>query len=236
MAAKTLKVSNSPHYGRIREVKTLTEAIIVLGFKAVRSIVIATSMHGMHHGGTDPDSHIHKLWRHALSTALAARLIADQVAFPDKEEAFIAGLLHDIGKLALLEKVPEVYTEIIAEVEKTASRFDAVEAEILQFDHCDVASLMLDKWAIPQMLAQAVTNHHKLPPQTNGDQLSLAHIVNLASHMAKSLNVGFADYRVDLLANLESARLTELDQKSFEWLSQELATLYESEIQSYRAD
>ena len=105
LTVKVLKLSNSPYYGRRTEVETLNEAIIVLGFSAVRSLVVAASSHGMFVSDNSDDAGC-KLWRHSLSTAIAGRQIAGKVGYRDSEEVFIAALLHDVGKLVMLEKLP----------------------------------------------------------------------------------------------------------------------------------
>jgi len=96
LTAKVLKLSNSPHYGRRKEVETLNEAIIVLGLGAVRSLIVAASSHSMFVSDNSDDAGC-KLWRHSLSTAIAGRLIAGQIGDRDSEEVFIAALMHDVA-------------------------------------------------------------------------------------------------------------------------------------------
>ena len=117
LTARVLKLSNSPYYGRTKGVTSLDDAIFLLGFFTVRSMVIATSAHQIYKGGGESDS-TSKLWRHSLSTAVACRQIAKRIKHPDKDEIFIAGLLHDIGKLVMLDKLKDRYRDIVAEVEE----------------------------------------------------------------------------------------------------------------------
>jgi len=125
LTAKVLKLSNSSFYGRAKEVRTLNEAIIILGFMTLHSLIIATSTQTLYQKAGD-DGVSGKLWEHAFAVALASRLVAQAVHFPFVEEAFIGGLLHDIGKLVLMQKTPEEYRRIIAEVEKTRGSFSGV--------------------------------------------------------------------------------------------------------------
>jgi len=204
LVAKVLKLSNSPHYGRAKEVQTLQEAVLVLGFNAVRSLVLASSAHSMYTDSKTGDMG-YKLWLHSLSTAIASRQIAEHINHPDKEEAFIAGLLHDIGKLILIQKAGDWYEWIVKEVESEGKSFRRVESRVLSFNHCDVGSLLLTQWSFPNNLIQAVDKHHRPPVFGRGETPPLAQIVNLANYMAKNMGVGFEDQHVHNLSELKSA-------------------------------
>ncbi len=232
LVAKVLKISNSPYYGRASEVTTLHEAITVMGFLSIRSIVVAASSHGMY-DTTDPDGPENKLWRHSLSTAIAARKIAEHIKHPEKEEAFIAALMHDIGKLVLLEKVPDWYRRVIESVEAEGLPFFEMERRLFRFDHCDVASLLLDQWSFPKHLVRAIAKHHNPPSFARGGPVPIAHVVNLANAMAKQLKVGFdGDWEEDI-SGLESARLLKIDEKSLSEILTEVEGNYREEIRIF---
>jgi len=229
LTAKVLKLSNSSFYGRSKDVKTLQEAILILGFFTVRSLVIATSAHSMYME-EDTDGSKGKLWRHSLSAAVAAREIASRTKHPDKEEVFIATLLHDIGKLVLLQKMPVKYAEIVARVEKDRRSFVDEETETLGFTHCDVAALLLDKWSFPTSMITAIQFHHTLPEIEQGQPVPIACIVNLGNHIAKTINVGFDDHQVEELADLPSAQALSLDEDDIAEIAEDFEQHYKSEL------
>jgi len=230
LTAKVLKLSNSPYYGRRKEVETLNEAIMVLGFAAVRSLVVAASSHGMFVSDDSNDAGC-KLWRHSLSTAIAGRQIAARIGHRDSEEVFIAALMHDVGKLVILEKLPDWYARIIEEVELNHDSFRRVESRVLRFNHCDVAAVLLDGWSFPRNLISAISSHHRPSSIQGGDAvISTAQIVNLANYMAKDLGVGFDDKRVDRLSKLKSAQIMQLDDDALGELFEELREQYQIEI------
>jgi len=229
LTAKVLKLSNSSFYGRSKDVKTLQEAILILGFFTVRSLVIATSAHSMYME-KDTDGSRTKLWRHSLSAAVAAREIARRTKHPNKEEIFISTLLHDIGKLVLLQKMPVKYAEIVAQVEKDKLSFVETENEMLGFTHCDVAAILLDKWSFPASMIASIQFHHSLPNIEQDQPVPIAYTVNLGNHIAKTINVGFDDYRVEELAGLRSAQVLDLDEEAIAEIVESFEKHYNSEM------
>jgi putative nucleotidyltransferase with HDIG domain len=236
LTAKVLKLSNSPYYGRRKEVETLNEAIMVLGFGAVRSLVVAASSHGMFVSDDSDDAGC-KLWRHSLSTAIAGRQIAAKIGYRDSEEVFIAALMHDVGKLVMLEKLPDWYAKIIEEVEQIHDSFRRVESRVLRFNHCDVASVLLADWSFPKNLISAISSHHRPSSNEDGDAVvSTAQIINLANYMAKNLGVGFDDKHVERLSKLKSAQAMQLDDDALGELFEEVREQYQIEIRILEGD
>jgi putative nucleotidyltransferase with HDIG domain len=229
LTAKVLKLSNSPYYGRIKEVKTLNEAVLVLGFETLRSIIMSTSVHDLYAHDKHKDLHM-KLWRHSLSTAIAARQLADHLKLRDKEELFVAALMHDIGKLVLIQKLPEWYIKIIKEVESHSVSFRQVETRVFNFDHTDVAGQLLMNWTFPQSLVDAIRYHHRPPSFRKGGQIPIAQIIHLANHLAKNLNVSFNDHKYKDLNQIESAQAIGIDNDILVQILEEVKSHYRSEI------
>jgi len=233
LTAKVLKLSNSSFYGRSKEVKSLQEAIMILGFFTVRSMVIATSTHRMFSGGGDQEGSQTKLWYHTLATAIATRQLAAHLNHPAKDEIFIAALLHDIGKLVLLQKLTEPYSLVIDEVEATQGEFYDIEKQQLGFHHCDVAFLLLEKWSFPASLVEAIYHHHHLPPLEEDQPVPICYLINLGNMIAKTLGVGFDDHRVEDLGTLPSARALGLDSEALEALVVQIQEYYQAEVRIF---
>lgn len=232
LTAKVLKLSNSSFYGRSKEVKSLHEAILILGFFTVRSMVIATSTHRMFNGGESQAAQ-GKLWRHTLSAAIAARQVASQLRYPGKDEVFIAALLHDIGKLVLLQKLPAPYGKVIQKAEREHEDFYLVEKERLGFTHCDVARVLLQKWSFPESLIEAIYNHHDLPGPNDDGQPPMAYIINLGNYLSKTLGVGFDDRRIEDLSGLPAAIALGFNEESLADLQQAFAEHYQTEVKIF---
>ena len=232
LTAKVLKLSNSSFYGRSKEVKSLQEAILILGFFTVRSIVIATSTHRLY-STSRAEAPQSKLWRHTLSTAIASRQIAEHLGHVAKEEIFIGALLHDIGKLVMIQHLYDEYADVIASVEGRHRAFVEAETEQLGFTHCDVAGILLEKWSFPSSLTDAIRTHHNLPPCDPDRPVPLSYLISLGNQMAKNLGVGFDDRRSgDLMAEPAAVALG-LDRLTLELLQEQVQQHYQSEVRIF---
>jgi len=232
LTARVLKLSNSSYYGRSKEVTTLREAIMVLGFFTVRSMVIASSAHTMFQKG-QADQISKALWEHSFSTAVAARQIAAHIKHPNKDEIFIAALMHDIGKLVLLQKFPDAYAQLIEQAIDEQIRIYDIEAREYSFTHCDVASLLLEKWSFPDNLCAAIQMHHDPPPISEDQVAPPSQVILLANYMAKGLGIGFADWRPDNFADTEAARALGLDESTIDNLMTSIENHYQAEIKIF---
>lgn len=210
LTAKALKLSNSPLYGRARGVASIEEAIMVLGFFTLRSLVIATATHAMFKG-SGKNSLVESLWDHSLATGIASRLIAKKLGHPCVEESYLAGLLHDIGKLILTQKFPDEYASLVSRHKKEDIELDELEQNKFGFSHADLGEALLEKWEFPPDLIYAVANHHNpdIAAELNS-AASIPLIVNLANGIAKCIGAGFKTLAADDLAEFESLKALKL--------------------------
>lgn len=189
VTAKVLRLANSAYYGYPRRIGTIVEAIVILGFNAIRNLVLAASVHNMLNKEV-PGYQLGpgELWRHSIACAMAARTLARRVRYPKPDEAFIAGLLHDIGKVILSVYVSETYDEIIQKVRQFQIPFSQAEEEILGFTHAVVGARVADKWNLPESLVQAIACHHNL--QLAKENPRLVAIVHLADVLCMTMGIG----------------------------------------------
>jgi putative nucleotidyltransferase with HDIG domain len=230
LTAKVLRLSNSPFYGRARAVGSLNEAVLILGFYTIRSLVVASSTYSLFGRKTKGEASS-ILWDHSLATAMAARIVGRRIRHKQVEEAFIIGLLHDIGKLILYQKMEDVYKEIIKVARRDKRNFLAIEEEELGFSHSELGAIILTRWNFPEFFVEAVANHHA-PDKTDpvdGDNVALSQVVYFANEMAKKMGYGFIkEYEVNLAA-LPQAEMMGLDAEAIERIQEELETHYSEE-------
>lgn len=149
LATKILTVANSAFYGSYRNIQNLSQAILRLGLNSVRNIVVATSMKNVYKrfGLTEK-----LLWEQLIGSALAANIIAKHTRISDPEDAFIGGLLHDVGKIVLNNECPEGFAKIMERVYNDQVPFETAEAEVFEFTHREVGALVVKKWGFPENL------------------------------------------------------------------------------------
>ena len=233
LTGKVLRLSNSPFYGRIRQVASLDEAIIILGFQTIRSLVVATSTATMFKSGKDKDLQ-DDLWRHSLAVAVASRIIAQRRHARWREEAFITGLMHDIAKPVLLQRFPDEYKPVIRAMRDGAHDELEVEREFLGFTHADLCVHILDHWNFPPDVTRAAGRHHDYDGLSllDGDipitpkEIALSRIVCLANELAKRNGYTFAGRPAGDIESMAATQHLGFTAETIEQLSESLDTVY----------
>jgi HD-like signal output (HDOD) protein len=188
IASKLLKLSNSAYYGMRGKVSSLQHASVVLGLNTLKDIIMmagASSMLASELRGYGLDSG--DLWQHSLGVAFGAKIIAERKAPELAEDAFVAGLIHDCGKLVLDESILERKDEFANFMEDGTQSFLKVEKDILGFDHSEMAYALCRQWGVPEAINTAIRYHHK--PTSSGDD-KMSCIVHLADALAMMSGMG----------------------------------------------
>jgi len=161
LASKLLKVVNSPSMGLRHEVSDISQAIVLLGFQVLKSLVLSVSVFpesfdtGGNRGLRKPG-----YWRHCLGAGAAARALAVQRRYPNPEEAYIGGLLHDLGKVVLDQHVSQHYTKVL-ELQREADEAPReVEYSVLHTDHAEVGGWVAQRWNLPKCIQRVLKYHH----------------------------------------------------------------------------
>lgn len=189
VAARVLKISNSSFYGRQGKIQNLSAAIVMLGFNTLKSIVITASVRQVYQpfGLTEK-----MLWEHSFGTALAARIIAGRTGLADEEDAFLAGLFHDIGKVIMNNHDRSKFQMVMERCYNEDLPFHEAERSVYHYSHEEVGSLVIRKWNFPEMLTDTVLRHHDFAFSDLGDLklLHLTAIVSLADGFCQKLGIG----------------------------------------------
>ncbi|MBU8871303.1 MAG: HDOD domain-containing protein [Gemmatimonadales bacterium] len=179
LAGKVLKLVNSSFYGLSGEVSTISRAVVILGFSAVRNLATGLGVVKLM-GKPSTDQIVKDFWRHSVSTGAAAYVLAQHTDYADPEEAFIAGLLHDLGGLILILAVPKEYQEVM---DLGPDNMIENEQKLLGITHARVGQKVLKHWKLPKNLCDAVRYHHT-PKIFNGKEDPLVSIVALADTLS----------------------------------------------------
>lgn len=186
LAARVLAISRSVYYAQRTPPKSLQGAIQVVGLHALRYILIAAATQGLFTANNKISA---KLWSHSLAVALGCRLLAERGGYRDSEQAFLAGLLHDIGEMILLHGDQQGFERLLAEVEQSKKPLVEMEKETYAFDHAFIGLTLLDSWGIDAEIGKAVLKHHGSDAdETAGD---LGEILGLADYLSFRADLGF---------------------------------------------
>ncbi|NPV90334.1 MAG: HDOD domain-containing protein [Firmicutes bacterium] len=189
LTAKVLRLANSAYYGFQRRISSVSEAIVLLGFSTIRSLVLAASVYnllGRPLAGyaLEPG----ELWKHSQASAMTARLLAQRVKYRHVEQAYTAGLLHDIGKLIMSHHLQKQYQEVVDKVRREALPFTEVEEQLLGYNHATVGARVAQKWNLPADLVETIELHHQ--PAFSKKNLVLSSITHVADAICMSMGIG----------------------------------------------
>ena len=184
LASKLLKLVNSAFYGFPQRISSLNSAIILLGFNVIKSLIISASIFEV------MEAQDVELWEHSLGCAVVCNVLARHLGVKDPEEISTAGLIHDIGKVAIKMELPREYEKITElSQEKKISRLEA-EREILGLDHSEVGSWLAKSWNLPNKLVEPIACHHD--PHLAKEEQQASAIVHFANIMIRGLGYGHA--------------------------------------------
>lgn len=155
LTSRILKVVNSSLFGLSRQVTDLQQALALLGLKPLKALMLGFSLPPQLLRGIHAEA-LQRYWQHTLLKAIACRLLEQHVAPSDEEEAFIAGLLQDVGILALLQQLGENYASLYLQMQPRSAELLTAELTTLGFDHLSLSARMLTNWHLPSKLCQAV--------------------------------------------------------------------------------
>lgn len=199
LSTKVLKIVNSAFYGFPQKVSTISHATVILGFNEIRNIAFSASVINMFQETETQLFNHAKFWEHALAVATCARIIAKNVGnvvVKNPEEAFMAGLIHDIGKIIQDQAIRNEYTKVLQRVEKGDCTIREAEKEILGFDHQDVGQYVVENWNLPSILTVPIGYHNTpaLLPKTDPGYTMMS-VVHVADVIARALGRGWAGDR-----------------------------------------
>ena len=185
LSAKTLRLANSSFYGMPTQVTSIQQAISVLGFHSIRTLVTACAVTGCFASGPGAEFDFDAFWRHAIATAACARVLAKSLKL-NPETAFTAGLLHDLGTMVLVTRFPSDYRAVEAHRKQHDCSTSLAQQAVFGLDHAMIGSALAAYWKFPQAIQQAVAQHHQAP---QGGPPTLALAVYLGNVLAHALDL-----------------------------------------------
>lgn len=183
LTSRILKMVNSAYYGFPNNVASISQAISILGRDRIRQILIGAVLGGVFGSMKTTVFFMEDYWHHSVKTAILSRLLCKQNSLSDQSESlFTAGLLHEIGRLILVQKMPELSLEVQQCVETEDENIYQAEQRIFGYTHCEAGAAFIKQWGLPDMLAEISKYHHT--PDLAENFIDEVKIVNLAKGLS----------------------------------------------------
>ncbi|MCP4151467.1 MAG: HDOD domain-containing protein [bacterium] len=189
MVIKILKLCNSAMYSKRQEITNLTNAITFLGIQSLKSLILKISLVRTFNIADDqiPEFSITTFWEHSLATAYFTNIIKNKFDLPHNENYYIAGLLHDIGKLVVYQFFPKRFTLIVKkQINEKKSDIEA-EEEVLGINHCDIGGFLAKKWNFNEEIVDTIKMHHT----SNTSQSLFVAVIQISNLFAKAAGLCF---------------------------------------------
>jgi putative nucleotidyltransferase with HDIG domain len=188
LTARVLRLANSAYYRLPEKVDSITLAISVLGTRNLRDLLLATSVASAFARIDTGLVDVADFWHHSIYCGILARLLGKRLKAGSGEQLFVAGLLHDIGKLVIYQNMPEQAGQIIAESASTGEPVCLIERARLGFDHGEVGQALLQSWGLPDLFSAVAANHHQ--PRRDQPFAHESALVHIANQLSKPVEPG----------------------------------------------
>lgn len=192
LSARVLRVVNSAAYGLRTTITNLHQAVSYVGFNQIRNLALTASVSEVFKSGAAIGTYQRAgLWRHLVSVGLCARLLASRLKLPGFEDAYLAGLLHDIGIILIDQHAHEQFRAVIGSLNERTTLINA-ERSILGFDHCAIGARVAETWRFPELTRAAIRFHHNALSYTGAGAALVAcvEIANVVCTMKGISSVG----------------------------------------------
>jgi len=199
LSIKILKMVNSPYYGLSKKVETILQAVTILGTNAIRNIAVCTSVHEVFDRHKDSSFNLKAFWWHSLKCAVLAKLITQTGEEVSADEAFLSGLIHDIGRLVLWSNFGEQYARLLDACADKGQPPLEMEAELIA-NHCEIGAWLLQRWNFGPFMVDAVLYHHE-PTDRIATALPLVQII-YAANILSQRRAGQNSEGIEIVENL----------------------------------
>ncbi|MFC2140249.1 HDOD domain-containing protein [Candidatus Auribacterota bacterium] len=175
LTSKILKIANSAFYGLRNPIANISLAVVILGYKSIKSLALGVSVFDMFEENEEATGFsMVDYWKHSLAVGLCARIISKKTKIGIAEEQFVCGLLHDIGEMLFYKYAEDDFHKAITLLEKDRNlTIEAAEKKIFAFDHTDIGEWLAEKWRLPILTKKAIKEHHDFSQILKIDNASL---------------------------------------------------------------
>lgn len=231
LTARLLKIANSPLYSLNHKIDSLTDAVNLLGTRQLRDLVIANAVIQRFGKASSNAMDIETFWCHSITTGIAARVIATELRLNNTERFFIAGLLHDIGKMIMALLLPNECIVLRKTLARPGTDINTSEQQLFGFNHAQVGAELLRAWNFPDSLIEACMCHHQ-PEQAKkySQEATIVHIANvIANNLQTAISLDddtLLNQRTLKLLGITPGMLEQFHERVYQQFDEVLQTLF----------
>ena len=190
LSGQILRLANSAIFGRLRPVSSVRHAVAMIGTSALRKFALGSSISNLFSRTKMAKSFsVRRFNVHSVATAVLLELLSQELPFESGQDAFLAGLLHDVGKLLIAVSLPRQYEDILALTAVTGATLIEAEHDVIGIDHAELSALAISRWELSQAIQDAAAGHHQPAQPSPKPKLSLGlhHVDAYINHLGMSV-------------------------------------------------
>jgi len=199
LTTKVLKLVNSSYFGLSQELFSVNQALVLIGYNNLKSLILSASMLQVFNKDSKVGAFSRKaLWKHCVGVGVGARFLAKRFRAANPEQTFVAGLIHDVGKVIIDWFFHPEFVKIIETVDREQCSIRDAEQNVMEVTHEEIGSYIAARWNLPTVLCDAIAYHHQL--ENAQENAATAALVQLSDMLIRSLEVGYGgDSKIPLL-------------------------------------
>jgi putative nucleotidyltransferase with HDIG domain len=187
LVLRILRAANSPYYGLRQKVNSISRAVVVIGINNLRNIIVTEGLRGLFKDKKEKNAFSrNRLWLHCAAVSICSQMIMERIFGLNGEDAFLCGILHDIGMIVEDQTVPDLFYNVCDSYDQNIKSITHQEKDIIGTDHCEIGYLLAKEWQLTIDVQEGIQNHHKIlndvPPS------SLTGTVQQAEYIVSKLN------------------------------------------------
>ncbi len=222
IAAKVLKIANSAYYGFSGEINTIHRAIVILGFQTVKGLSLGSFIFDtFFHAGQNASFDRTAYWLHSIASSKGALAIGRELIELEAEEAFLAGLIHDIGMVVMDHAMHDAYRQVLKKAINQGGPLDRLESEAWGFDHGEVGAWIGERWKFPPSLLDAIRFHHRVA-ESRDSMKTLVAAIHVADFCSSEAGLNVVENTDSYGLQEEALRLTSMTQEGITALTESI--------------
>jgi HD-like signal output (HDOD) protein len=183
LTARLLRLANSTYYGLPNAIDSITRALVTIGTRELCDYILGTVILSLFKGIPEDLVNMKSFWKHSIGCGLASKIVATFREYPNPERLFVAGLLHDVGRLFIFKSLVKKSRCLMTRCTASSELMLEAEKAVLGFDHTDAARVLLKHWNLPENIQEIVTwHHHPVSAKTYPVETSIIHVADIIVH------------------------------------------------------